>query len=117
MKKFNITKEQFNRSRYFKNKYGRLEYVSESGKMFKTNKGKVLMFKESQVGAKEGYQYRVTVDWTWETRNAWNNSIPYRVYVGVPFDVVDSGDVEGYISDYLSDEYGPFNDFQFRRVG
>lgn len=47
MKKLNITKEQFEKSRYFKNKYGRLEYVSESGKMFKTNKGKVLMFKES----------------------------------------------------------------------
>lgn len=47
MKKLNITKEQFNSSRYFKNKYGKLEYVSESGKLFKTNKGKVLMFKES----------------------------------------------------------------------
>ena len=47
MKKLNITKEQFNKSRYFKTKYGTLEYVSESGKIFKTNKGKVLMFKES----------------------------------------------------------------------
>lgn len=47
MKKLNITKEQFNRSRYFKNKYGKLEYVSESGKLFKTNRGKVLKFKES----------------------------------------------------------------------
>ena len=47
MKKLNITKEQFNKSRYFKNKYGTLEYVSESGKIFKTDKGKVLMFKES----------------------------------------------------------------------
>ena len=47
MKKLNITKEQFNKSRYFKNKYGKLEYVSESGRLFKTNKGKVLMFKES----------------------------------------------------------------------
>lgn len=47
MKKLNITKEQFNRSRYFKNKYGRLEYVSESGKLFKTSKGKLLKFKES----------------------------------------------------------------------
>ena len=47
MKKLNITKEQFEKSRYFKNKYGKLEYVSESGKVFKTNKGKVLMFKES----------------------------------------------------------------------
>ena len=47
MKKLNITKEQFNRSSYFQRKYGKLEYVSESGKMFKTNKGKVLKFKES----------------------------------------------------------------------
>ena len=48
MKKLNITKEQFEKSRYFKNKYGKLEYVSESGKLFKTNKGKILKFvKES----------------------------------------------------------------------
>lgn len=47
MKKLNITKEQFNRSRYFKNKYGELEYVSESGKVFKTDKGRILMFNES----------------------------------------------------------------------
>ena len=47
MKRLNITKEQFNRSRYFKNKYGRLEYVSESGKLFKTSKGKVLKFNEN----------------------------------------------------------------------
>lgn len=47
MKKLNITKEQFNKSRYFKNKYGTLEYVSESGKLFKTNKGQILKFKES----------------------------------------------------------------------
>ena len=51
MKKLNITKEQFNRSRYFKNKYGKLEYVSESGKLFKTNKGNVLMFKEGKFEA------------------------------------------------------------------
>ena len=47
MKKLNITKEQFNRSRYFKNKYGKLEYVSESGKVYKTSKGIVLKFNES----------------------------------------------------------------------
>lgn len=47
MKRLNITKEQFEKSRYFKNKYGKLEYVSESGKAFKTSKGNVLMFKES----------------------------------------------------------------------
>lgn len=46
MKKLNITKEQFNRSRYFKNKYGSLEYVSESGKVYKTSKGKLIRFNE-----------------------------------------------------------------------
>jgi len=48
MKKLNITKEAFEKSNYFKNKYGKLEYVSESGRLFKTNKGKILMFKESR---------------------------------------------------------------------
>jgi hypothetical protein len=47
MKKLNVTKERFEKSRYFTKKYGKLAYVSESGKLFKTNKGKVLMFKES----------------------------------------------------------------------
>ena len=47
MKKLNITKEAFEKSQYFKNKYGKLAYVSESGRLFKTNKGKILMFKES----------------------------------------------------------------------
>ena len=47
MKKLNITKERFEKSRYFQKKYGKLEYVSESGKVFKTDKGKVLMFNES----------------------------------------------------------------------
>ena len=46
MKKLNITKERFEKSNYFKNKYGKLEYVSESGKLFKTDKGRILMFKE-----------------------------------------------------------------------
>ena len=47
MKKLNITKEGFEKSKYFTSKYGKLEYVSESGKLFKTNKGKILKFKES----------------------------------------------------------------------
>ena len=47
MKKLPITKEAFEKSRYFKSKYGKLEYVSESGKVFKTDKGKILKFKES----------------------------------------------------------------------
>ena len=53
MKKLNITKEQFEKSKYFNNKYGKLEYVSESGKVFKTEKGKILMFKES---ASKGFE-------------------------------------------------------------
>jgi hypothetical protein len=47
MKKLKITKERFEKSRYFQKKYGKLEYVSESGRLFKTNKGKVLKFNES----------------------------------------------------------------------
>ena len=47
MKRLNITKEQFEKSRYFKDKYGTLKYVSESGKLFKTSKGQVLKFNES----------------------------------------------------------------------
>ena len=46
MKKLNITKEHFEKSRYFTKKYGTLEYVSESGKVYKTNKGKILKFNE-----------------------------------------------------------------------
>ena len=49
MKKLNITKEEFNKSKYFTSKYGKLEYVSESGKLYKTDKGNVLKFvKESE---------------------------------------------------------------------
>lgn len=51
MKKLNITKEQFNKSQYFQKKYGKLEFVSESGKLFKTSKGKVLMFKEGKLNS------------------------------------------------------------------
>ena len=50
MTKLNITRERFEKSRYFNRKYGRLEYVSESGKMFKTSRGKILMFNESDEG-------------------------------------------------------------------
>ena len=48
MRKLNLTKEQYNRSRYFRSKYGSLKYVSESGRLFKTNKGHILLFKESE---------------------------------------------------------------------
>ena len=46
MKKLSITKEQFEKSKYFTNKYGKLAFVSESGKLFKTDKGHVLRFDE-----------------------------------------------------------------------
>ena len=72
MKKLNITKEQFEKSRYFKDKYGTLEYVSESGKAFKTSKGKVLMFKESETS-----QW-IEVDITWGSEN---DSLPDTVFV------------------------------------
>ena len=73
MKKLNITKEQFEKSRYFKNKYGTLEYVSESGKAFKTSKGKVLMFvKESETS-----QW-IEVDITWDSEN---DSLPDTIFV------------------------------------
>ena len=53
MKKLPITKEAFEKSKYFKNKYGKLEYVSESGKLFKTEKGKILKFNEAIMGGGE----------------------------------------------------------------
>ena len=65
MKKLNITKEAFEKSKYFKNKYGRLEYVSESGKLFKTSKGKILKFNESVE-----YDYSLVEDWIKRARTA-----------------------------------------------
>ena len=46
MKKLNITKKQFSESNYFQKKYGTLKYVSESGNVYKTDKGNVLIFNE-----------------------------------------------------------------------
>ena len=47
MKKLNITKEGFEKSKYLQNKYGKLEYVSESGNLYKTETGNILKFKEN----------------------------------------------------------------------
>ena len=44
IKKLKVTKERFEKSRYFKRKYGKLEFVSESGKIYKTSNGTVLRF-------------------------------------------------------------------------
>ena len=49
MKKLNITKEGFEKSKYFTNKYGKLEYVSESGNLYKTETGNILKFKELKI--------------------------------------------------------------------
>lgn len=56
MRKLNITKEAYDKSKYFTSKYGKLEYVSESGKIYKTDKGKILKFNESESG-------EVTIQW------------------------------------------------------
>ena len=74
MRKLNITKERFEKSNYFKRKYGKLEYVSESGNLFKTNKGKILKFKESR-----------TSNWK-EVDLVWNSDsdlLPDTVFVQV----------------------------------
>ena len=49
MKKLNITKERYDKSRYFQRKYGKLMYVNESGDVYKTSKGKIVkLFKEAR---------------------------------------------------------------------
>lgn len=60
MKKLNITKERFEKSRYFTKKYGKLEYISESGDIYKTNKGNVLMFVKESVGLGKGSSVGIT---------------------------------------------------------
>jgi len=93
MKKLNITKEQFNRSRYFKNKYGKLEYVSESGRLFKTNKGKVLMFKESAkfTGNENWWRVEMWISNEKELeRNGWGDVS--TVWVNVPEEYEDAFD-------------------------
>ena len=47
MKRLHITREHFEKSKYFTRKYGNLKFVSESGKLFKTDKGHVIKFSES----------------------------------------------------------------------
>ena len=44
MKRLNITRKQFVESKFLQRKYGKLNLVNESGKLFKTNKGKILKF-------------------------------------------------------------------------
>lgn len=55
MKKLNITKKQYDESKYFNTKYGALKFVSESGKLYKTDKGVVIALesKEDDEGDEE----------------------------------------------------------------
>ena len=48
MKKLNITKKQYDESKYFNQKYGALKFVSESGKLYKTDKGVVLALESKE---------------------------------------------------------------------
>ena len=61
MKKLNITKKQFTESEYLQRKYGRLAYVSESGRIYKTSKGQMIKFKESS-DAEEAYKLKELAD-------------------------------------------------------
>ena len=50
MKKLNITKKQYDESKYFNKKYGALKYMSESGKLYK-------MYLPKEVQIKMGRKY------------------------------------------------------------
>ena len=63
-RKLNITKKQYNESRYFQKKYGKLKYVSESGKLFKTSKGNILKFMKESVGTASGSGVGITCNIT-----------------------------------------------------
>lgn len=62
MKKLNITKKQYDESKYFNRKYGSLKYVSESGKLYKTSKGVVLALEsdEPEDEKRDGEEVEVT---------------------------------------------------------
>ena len=93
MKKLNITKKQFSESKYFTTKYGKLKYVSESGNVYKTDKGNVLKFKESKnlvnEGAGAGYTVEIKglkfgkiIDYKYEKgKKSWEDSCKVKVEV------------------------------------
>ena len=92
MKKLNITKEHFEKSRYFTRKYGTLEYVSESGKVYKTSKGNLIKFNEDRL------------DYLWERvdelkdraeRTLDNEFQGWRDLASFDFDLVDSNTEPG----------------------
>lgn len=99
MKKLNITKEQFNRSNYFQRKYGKLEYVSESGRLFKTNKGKVLKFVNE--GGLRGWELEQDLDSLKEQCEYGNMSFGEveRTLLGLGFKLDEGGSQSGRADD------------------
>ena len=117
MKKLNITKKKFSESKYFQTKYGKLKYVSESGKFYKTDKGHVLKFaKESKnlvnEGAGAGYTVEIKglkfgkiIDYKWEKgKKSWEDYCTVKVEV-VP------GDYEIGAEDYYDDFFWQYHEF------
>ena len=99
MKKLNITKEQFNRSNYFQRKYGKLEYVSESGRLFKTSKGKVLKFVNE--GSLRGWELEQDLDSLKEQCEYGNMSFGEveRTLLGLGFKLDEGGSQSGRADD------------------
>ncbi len=110
MNKLNITKETFEKSKYFTSKYGKLAFVSESGKIFKTSKGKILKFaKEStfndRIANDEEYTFlRVSVAWDVEGDEP-PKGLPTSVYIKVPSYIYE-GDGEMNLSGMIEDYFG-----------
>lgn len=80
MKKLNITKEAFQKSKYFQSKYGKLEYVSESGKLFKTSKGNLLKFVEESQPDSPASDYD-DEEWDDEEEGRRNAKWVWKLYV------------------------------------
>ena len=62
MKTLNITKERFEKSKYFTKKYGKLECVSESEGMYKTEAGKLLKFSGKKQNPKKPIKSKLKAD-------------------------------------------------------
>ena len=76
MKQLNVTRERFEQSRYFQRKYGKLQYVSESGDAFKTSKGHVLkLLKENPEKPNFGNSPINKVEPTGEVEQDFNNAM------------------------------------------
>ena len=62
MKKLNITKKQYDESKYFNNKYGSLKFVSESGKLYKTDKGVVIALESADDDKEDDEEPKSLID-------------------------------------------------------